>query len=151
MLIQPPREAETRQCDDREHVRQAPPQGPLRRRSHPVRSALHAAGVDLNTLGPEPGWFAAARAGRTVPLIDADWAELVAHLGSATTASVTSDEACGRAVARIEAVTVLREGMTVQTCGKLPSADALRAVRQAVREAQLTHAKQQPGRLPEAH
>ncbi|MEV1042969.1 hypothetical protein AB0J01_41375 [Streptomyces sp. NPDC050204] len=112
-------------------------------RAERLRHALQKAGADLDALAPEPAWFAAARAGQLVTVGADERAELIAHLGSATTASVTSDEACDQTLARIEAFTVLREmraeGMTVRTCGGVLSADALRAIRDTAREVERNH------------
>ncbi|MFF2571091.1 hypothetical protein [Streptomyces sp. NPDC058084] len=124
-------------------------------RAERLRHALQEAGANLAALAPEPAWFAEARAGHTVKIGADERAELIAHLGSTTTTSVTSDEECDQSLARLEAFTVLREmhseGMNVRTCDGAPlSAAALRAIRDAVHEAERTHAERQAGDLPGA-
>jgi hypothetical protein len=107
-------------------------------RTQRIRTALQKAGVDLDTLGPEPTWFAQARTGHTTPLDPTKRTELIAYLGSETTTCVTSDEACTKALEKIDAITVLRqmhdEGLTVLTHGQQLSADSLRAIREIVRK-----------------
>ncbi|WP_435057794.1 hypothetical protein [Streptomyces sp. bgisy060] len=114
-------------------------------RAERLRLALEEAGADLGALAPEPTWFAAARAGRPVKLGADERAELIEYLGSTTTTSVISDKECDQALDRLEAFTVLREmhseGMNLSTCGGGPlSAAALRAIRDAVRDAERAHA-----------
>lgn len=113
------------------------------------RRALEEAGADLTVLGPEPGWFAQVRAGRPVAIGEDERAELITYLGTTTTGPISSDEACNRAVDRLEAFTLLREmqaeGVTVRACRGTLSADALRAVRRAVRDAE-----EAPRELPAA-
>ncbi|MEU3399365.1 hypothetical protein [Streptomyces filamentosus] len=113
------------------------------------RRALEEAGADLAVLGPEPGWFTQVRAGRSVPVGEEERAELITYLGTKSTAAVASDDACARAVDRVEAFTLLREmqaeGVTVRACRGTLSADALRAVRRAVRDAE-----EAPRELPAA-
>ncbi|MDX3165879.1 hypothetical protein PV516_19015 [Streptomyces scabiei] len=117
-------------------------------RTERIRTALREAGLDLDRLGPEPSWFAQARTGQPTPLGPTERTELIAHLGSKTTACVTSDEECARFLQQIDALTVLREmhaeGITVMPRGQQLSADALRAARDIVRKAERDRAAEQP-------
>ena len=117
-------------------------------RTERIRVALQKAGVDLDTLGPEPTWFGQARTGHPTPLDSPKRSELIAYLGSETTTCLTSDDACTKVLEKIDAITVLREmhdeGLTVLTHGQQLSADSLRVTREIVRKAERDRNAEQP-------
>ncbi|MCZ0983830.1 hypothetical protein O1L60_44510 [Streptomyces diastatochromogenes] len=122
-------------------------------RTERIRTALHAAGADLDSLGPEPAWLAAART-QSVPLGDSERAELIAYLGSATTISVTSDEECAKALTALDTYAAHRElaraGLYVENCSARLPAAALRTLRDLTLEAQRPGAEDAAGRPTQA-
>ncbi|PZT71556.1 hypothetical protein [Streptomyces sp. AC1-42T] len=118
------------------------------RRAEGLRAALHEAGLDLERLGPEPAWLADVRAGHSVTLGPQERTELVAYIGGVTAANVASDQQYEKVLRQIEAIPVLREmrdeGMIVHSCGEPLSAQALRAIQKAVRQAEREEQQEAP-------
>ncbi|MCM2424219.1 hypothetical protein [Streptomyces sp. RKAG293] len=120
-------------------------------RTEQLRTGLHQAGVDLDSLGPEPQWLSVVRAGQVVPLGPDERAELAAYVGCDTTADLASPDACTTALWRIEVLPILREmradGITVNACGGEPSAALLRTAQEALR--QMARERQSDRQVPQ--
>jgi hypothetical protein len=106
-----------------------------------VRSALAAAGVNLDELGaaPAPTWFAHLQDGHRLLLGPAELKETAGHLPGIAVEAVLSDEACTRLLSHIEVLTTLRdlkeEGLDLRFChGELPDASTVRSLADYVRD-----------------